>query len=26
MASMAVDNCLAGLRGEPLPNRVAGNR
>jgi glyoxylate reductase len=22
MASMAVDNCLAGLRGEPLPNQV----
>jgi glyoxylate reductase len=22
MASMAVDNCLAGLRGEPLPNCV----
>jgi hypothetical protein len=24
MASMAVDNCLAGLRGEPLPNQVNG--
>jgi glyoxylate reductase len=24
MASMAVDNCLAGLRGEPLPNAVTG--
>lgn len=23
MASMAADNCLAGLRGEPLPNAVA---
>lgn len=22
MASMAIDNCLAGLRGEPLPNAV----
>lgn len=22
MASMAVDNCLAGLRGDPLPNQV----
>jgi lactate dehydrogenase-like 2-hydroxyacid dehydrogenase len=23
MAAMAVDNCLAGLRGEPLPHPVA---
>ena len=24
MAAMAVDNCIAGLRGEPLPHRVPG--
>jgi glyoxylate reductase len=26
MASMAVANCIAGLRGEPLPHAVALNR
>ncbi|MBI5290036.1 MAG: D-glycerate dehydrogenase [Chloroflexi bacterium] len=25
MANMAVDNCLAGLRGEPLPHRASTN-
>jgi glyoxylate reductase len=26
MASMAVDNCIAGLRGEPLPHTVPASR
>ncbi len=26
MADMAVDNCLAGLRGDPLPNAIAAAR
>ena len=25
MASLAVDNCIAGLRGEPLPHQVSGS-